>query len=1105
MILTYFLHEYSRFMLNFAGDTRDYQLIQTLINYKLMKKIITLLLLSGGLFAAPVVAQEEEDVTYLIQNAGFDEDISLNVDGSPSKAYTSSTSTSASIFNVTEDGSIYNRNNEGHASWNGFRTEIKGWTNTNTSTTPEWFYFLSVPYALEKDVLEVGRDGEKVNPPSKPDEIDTEDNRGVLYLRAGWGNQCSYKQEVSLPTAVYRLDYWVLNTNPNASASAQNLTNVSYRSQRTEDEEGFSASEWTKHSFEFTAVGTMTLEFGYKSGNANSNNNPHIWIDGIKLYKIDDADEFDVLRGDADEYANLALNAAAEGLADFTQAYADVEDSIYTLLNEVDEIVAAGTDVAALNAVCAKLKAEVEHVNELIAAAKVAQLQLAYVERVINASLGLPGDNDLNDFFLTHDLESITAADLEIFPTLVAAAMEAYWLSQEPSREEPANYAYLIQNSWFCDNLLAPVTNSSEDVADAALTDAQLDATGWTDGSDASNRQTFAYWAVDRTSYQLWANSAFTGTLDVHQELTGIPNGIYSLEADLVCNEQAVGDQHIYISSSLQDAEGYMTEAGSVIGWMSGAMPAEVEWETVKTAGTVIVVDGKLTIGAASTSRWRDPETGEYNDEMPDMSSGERRGSFWMTNFVLRYHGEATADEIADAKQARWMKANTMMDAMHFAADKAAVADSIAKYSRGEDLDVLNAGIALAKKSEDKYVEIMGEGKTIPSIADEIETSGEDAFGAAHDIVLHAYSKTLSWMDGKTATYAQVDSTLNVLKGYSNTYATAYNEAYDVLNELSSVKAKEVINAKMADQKTLLLVDVLLSTEEVDKLVADLNDALAVAEAQDIYEKNKDATDYTAYIKNADSADTAGWNVIDKGDGPIKEGQYLDDGAHKYFDSYKSGGNLLFTMEQRINNLPNGTYTVTALVRTPTEGFCLFTANGGAEKTDTTYTEVPLNYYTVTDSLGHDSLVVASDSHGPIWEAIDAKAKAEGYSALDTEELAIWNANSGKGRGWKKVEISGVNVDNHMLVIGFTTNSQRTGKECKAAWVSATDFTLTLTEQGDNTGWDGPITGISAVPNEKRANAIDGIYTLSGARVAAPQRGLYIIVQDGKSRKVIIR
>lgn len=1084
-----------------------------------MKKIITLLLLSGGLFAAPVVAQDEEDVTYLIQNAGFDEDLTFQTDGSMKPAVITDQSLSdRSWAYISEDSTVYARpkSTSGQSrpdgrkleAVNGFKGRVKGWTLESNAEFPqcEWTYFGTVPYDLEPESVPIADDGTTyLVVPDRPTDFDGGD--GFVYLRAGWTNSAVYKQEVKLPCAVYRLEYWTININPNTSAVAADLTQIVCRRDVFKDEEGtgLNAQVWTKHEFEFTPVDKFSLQFGYQAANAGSGGQPIVALDGIKLYKIGEADEFEVLQSEAYDYYDEANALAADSLAEFTQVYADVQDSLYVLLNSVDEIVSEGTDVKALNEACAQLKAAVEYVRELIAAANVAQKQLAYVERVINASLGLPGESKLNDFYNEYSIESITAADLTDFATLVAAAMEAYWLSQEPSREEPANYAYLIQNSWFCDNLLAPVTNSSEDVADAALTDAQLDATGWTDGSNASNRQTFAYWAVDRTSYQLWANSAFTGTLDVHQELTGIPNGIYSLEADLVCNEQAVGDQHIYISSSLQDAEGYMTEAGSVIGWMSGAMPAEVEWETVKTAGTVIVVDGKLTIGAASTSRWRDPETGEYNDEMPDMSSGERRGSFWMTNFVLRYHGEATADEIADAKQARWMKANTMMDAMHFAADKAAVADSIAKYSRGEDLDVLNAGIALAKKSEDKYVEIMGEGKTIPSIADEIETSGEDAFGAAHDIVLHAYRKTLVWMAGETATYAQVDSTLNVLKGYSNTYATAYNEAYDVLNELSSVKAKEVINEKMTDQKNVLLADALLSTEEVDKLVADLNDALAVAEAQDTYEKNKDATDYTAYIKNADSADTAGWNVIDKGDGPIKEGQYLDDGAHKYFDSYKSGGNLLFTMEQRINNLPNGTYTVTALVRTPTEGFCLFTANGGAEKTDTTYTEVPLNYYTVTDSLGHDSLVVASDSHGPIWEAIDAKEKAEGYSALDTEELAIWNANSGKGRGWKKVEISGVNVDNHMLVIGFTTNSQRTGKECKAAWVSATDFTLTLTEQGDNTGWDGPITGISAVPNEKRANAIDGIYTLSGARVAAPQRGLYIIVQDGKSRKVIIR
>ena len=1082
-----------------------------------MKKIFTLLLLSGGLFVAPVIAQDEEDVTYLIQNAGFDEDLTFQADGSMKPAIVTDHSLSdRSWAYITEDSTVYakpkstssQKRSDGRKleATNGFIGRIKGWTVETNQDFPkcEWVYFGSVPYDLGETAVPIADDGTTyLGVPERPEVASGEDNKGFAYLRAGWGGRAVYKQVVKLPCAVYRLDYYAININPSAT-NGKNLTKVTCRKDEWKDETGFNDQEWTLHSIEFTPTSEFTMEFGFES-DGGSGSNPFLCIDGIRLYKVGDADEFEVLQSEALDYVDEALAIAAEGLAECTQAYSDVEDEVYTLLNTVDEIVAEGTDIQALNAVCAQLKAEVEHVKELVAAAEVAQKQLNYVERVINAALGLPGDDALNDFYNDHQLESITAVDLSEFPKIVAAAMEAYWLSQEPSREDPANYAYLIQNSWFCDNLLAPVTNSVEDVAAAGLTDSQLDATGWTDGSNASNRQTFAYWAVDRTAYQLWANSSFSGTLDVHQELTDIPNGIYSLEADLVCNELAVGDQHIYISSSLQDAEGYLTEAGSVIGWMSGAMPADVEWETVKTEGTVIVTDGKLTIGAASTSRWRDPETGEYNDEMPDMSSGQRRGSFWMTNFVLRYHGAATAEEIADATQACLNKANTMKDAMHFAADKAAVSDSIAEYNLTKNLDVLNGGIALAKKSEAKYAEIMEEGKTIPTIADELETSGAEAYGAAHDIVVYAYDKTLIWLAGATASYAQVDSILNVLKGYSNTYTPAYNEANDKMSEFSSVKAKEAIAEVMATQKGKLTAGALLSTDEVDKLVDELNNVVTVAEAQDYYEKHKDATDYTAYIKNADSADIAGWNVIDKGDGPIKEGQYLDDGAHKYFDSWKSDGNVLFTMEQRINNLPNGTYAVTALARTPSEGFFLFTANGGAEKSDTTYTEVPLNYYTLPDQQGKDSTFVASDSYGPIWEAVDAKEETEGYSALTAEELAIWNANGGKGRGWKKVQISGVNVANHALIIGFTTNSQRTGKACSASWVSVTDFTLTLTEPGDNTGWDGPITGISAMPTEERVNAIDGIYTLSGARVTTPQRGLYIIVQNGKSRKVLFR
>jgi hypothetical protein len=325
-----------------------------------------------------------------------------------------------------------------------------------------------------------------------------------------------------------------------------------------------------------------------------------------------------------------------------------------------------------------------------------------------------------------------------------------------------------------------------------------------------------------------------------------------------------------------------------------------------------------------------------------------------------------------------------------------------------------------------------------------------------------------------------------------------------VLTEISSEKGKTVLSNLLAEQKTALLVDPLLTPEAVNELVTTLNNAIDVVKAQDEYEKHQDATDFTSYIKNADSAAADGWTVIDKGDGPIKEGQYMDDSAHKYFDSWKASGNVVFTMEQVIQNIPNGTYELKAAMRAPSEGIFLFTANGGEAKTDTTYVEVPLDYYEGVDEEEQPVTLIASDTHGPIWSAIDKKQAEQGFSSLTEEEQLIWNANANKGRGWKWVTAQAV-VENHMLVIGFTNNEQRTGKACTASWYSATDFSLTLLEKGDNTGWDGPITGISEMPAEQRAAAIDGIYTLSGARVQKAQRGLYIIVQGGKSRKVIVK
>ncbi len=1079
-----------------------------------MKKLFTLLLLGGAFLTVPVMAQDEEDVTYLITNAGFDEDLTFQADGSIKPIIKQEELSSRSLLLEAADGTTYARatgtggksrpDGRTTEATNGFNGQITGWTLK--ASAKEWVYFGSVAYGIDSNKVPLSDDTNLfLDFTEKPEEANTEENKGALYLRAGWTNSATYSQVVNLPTAEYRLEYWARNINQNTEGKATNLSKVEYRTTTYVDEGGFNDTEWTKHTIEFVAVGKMTLTFGFKSDNVTSTKNPYLVIDDIRLYKIGEADEMEILQGDANEYADNAIALATDSLSEnFGQAYEDICDEIYGLQETIDNIIAFGGSVDEVSAICTQLKEYPTKIRALIATGnKVLDIYSYIQDKILNYYDGIPGYADLNTYFSALDMSAVTAEELGTLVDDMEAHLAAFWKSQDATRENPAIYTFLMDNAWFCKPYREPANREAVDVASLINPD-DLDNRAWIDDSNASGRVTEAHWMYDRTAYQLWSQNSFTGKLDIYQELTGIPNGIYSLEADLITNRGARGDQHIYANSSLQETNGYMTDAGAYESWPSDQPTEILPWETVKTASTVIVADGKLTIGAASTSRWYDPETGEYNDQMPDMSTNARRGCFWITNFILHYYGEATADEIAAAKAARLQKANTLKDAMHFAVDKAQVADSIAKFTSEEDLNALNGGIALAEKSEAKYAEIMEEGKTIPTVRDSLANEEGEKYGAAYEIVKHAYEKTITWIEGQDATYAKADSILNVMKGYTNTYSSACSNASKVLTEISSEKGKTVLSNLLAEQKTALLVDPLLTPEDVNGLVTNLNNVVDVVKAQDEYEKHQDATDFTSYIKNADSADTAGWTVIDKGDGPIKEGQYMDDSAHKYFDSWKASGNVVFTMEQVIQNIPNGTYELKAAMRAPSEGIFLFTANGGEAKTDTTYVEVPLDYYEGVDEQEQPVTLIASDTHGPIWSAIDKKQAEQGFSSLTEEEQLIWNANGGKGRGWKWVTKTAV-VENHLLVIGFTSNELRTGKACTASWYSATDFSLTLLEKGDNTGWDGPITGISEMPADQRAAAIDGIYTLSGARVQKAQRGLYIIVQGGKSRKVIVK
>ena len=199
-----------------------------------MKKI--LLLVSSVFFALSSFAQE--DVTHYIQNAGFDEDLTFQADGTMKEAISTETSLSdRSWAYIAADSTVYARPKSTSSqnrpdgrkleAVNGFKGRVKGWTMESNADFPkcEWTYFGTVPYDLGEQAVPIADDGTTyLAVPERPTEFDG--GEGFVYLRAGWTNSALYKQVVKLPCAVYRLEYWTININPNTSAVAKDLTQI---------------------------------------------------------------------------------------------------------------------------------------------------------------------------------------------------------------------------------------------------------------------------------------------------------------------------------------------------------------------------------------------------------------------------------------------------------------------------------------------------------------------------------------------------------------------------------------------------------------------------------------------------------------------------------------------------------------------------------------------------------------------------------------------------------------------------------------------------------------------------------------------------------------
>lgn len=1084
-----------------------------------MKKLYSILGLCA-LFALPTFAQEEEDMTSYIKNPGFDEDVTWTTVGGMKEIVDKSESLSSrSTAWVAADGTCYCYTDNTSTNWkrtndswaiNGFIGQINGWTLvSNKATTapyksasPEWVYFGSVPYGLGETAIPVADDGTTylAAPATKPETDNGDDNKAAVYLRAGWGGSAVYKQVVNLPCAQYRLEYWIYNANFAGSQNntkVKNLCKVTCRDDEFVDEDGFNAQDWTLHTIEFTPTSEFTIEFGFQS-DGGSNSNPFLFIDGIKLYKVGEADRESLLQSDIMHYVDLLISYADENLSDNS----GIVDEVNGKAEEFSDATAEG-DLEAMEVVFKEAKAYYEALTTTVT--ENVQTLNAQVEKaagLLESETQYPGADDLNAALeaAQETLSNGTIADIEAGIAAIEKAIDDYYMSQEATPENPADFTFYVDNPTFAAQ------------GKWYIGEGGGDQTIKTDKTDNDGNPI--------NCWNAWRNNLEYGnTLSINQDLTGLRNGKYTLTADINTQDGCITNQHLFANGIADSAE---SPVMTITGWNPCV------WQTL-TTGVVIVTDGNLTIGAIGVS------DGDIPSNHGGTDTDKRRGWFNLTNVKLNYLGEATAEEVAAVIASKFAAAEELADTMHFAADKATFKAAIESAKAENDLESLNAAKATAEASETEYQGIIA--GTYKALNDSI-ANNPNYTATAIKVVKVPVDYMTNYLGSAEATYTEGAKITPVLRKYRDSVIPTILAAEKMT--VADPIAKEALANTLADVVAALAVYE-PETTVLDGYVNKLNEAMSIATLSDYaYGDGKDAT---VYLKNPEitgvsslSAAVNGWTstLADSGNNYFtNKGQgYTGDGNDYYLDSWNGTAGLLKVKNSQIVDVPNGTYEVSALMRTTGEGFYLFaTADDVTEKAEATVNTADYTGWmkpALNEETGEYSYAYNADQYGEVWfkaaEAVKAAmglANADENASLydlaidknngettcpenvDPTDWAIFAANNGIGRGWMKRTVT-IEVKNHTLEIGVATaDAFDETAAFTGTWLSADHFVLTMVKAGDNTGWS-PATGVQTIES---ANATaSSIFSITGARVNTLQKGINIVkMSNGEVKKVLVK
>lgn len=895
------------------------------------------------------------------------------------------------------------------------------------------------------------------------------ENSRILEINGQPSKDTHVSQTVyGLPLGYYRftvecvMNHTVDTSDPEAKSGAAIYCNVWEQDMVTEQTTADGATKDAAYPQTFSIEGivsadSITVGFvGYTGTNFT-----YVAIDNVKLEYIgfDAGIYLDGLVNEALDWINDNKDYLVPGIA------YELENEAYTASDamgmEDEEMTAA---YVRLDSVFAAAKHSVELVKQL---STDWEEFVNYVEdtQYDGYDAAIAFIDELTEFLELKN-ENASYAELNAMIAKLEQAINDYRMSQKASKDTPADYTFLLPNANFEEkgNWVWNLTHNGG-------------------GSDLwiGNCRPVMEGGENRRGVNLWGHHIIS--IDLHQELAGLPNGLYGISADLITQGETADhgdyttDQHLYVTGINTSVSENLPAPG---GWDF------YQWTTLQT-GYVVVIDGTLTIGAASS------KGGDASE-----------GWFQATNFKLQYYGPASDEDLQVAYEATLAEAQALIPnllkgdaAVLQAKIDAAIALSATSY--GEAAALLVDPINVAKTAVLTY-------NTYKTGAYQTAIDKNAEFGTpdAQDVLSAAIAFAEAITNADTTTTAALAAITEKLNAYID-YTTYLEEvAYMLTDRGAGYAATNIkdVETTIAAQKADLLAE-FQNKGNVEDLKAKLQNVVSYME-KSAFINAKAGDDVTALIVNPTfDSNTSGW-IVNKGAGNNESNtsaHWNGDAANRYMDSYNGTKKALnFRASQVLTDIPNGTYSVKLAARTDSTGAYIFALGEAIASEEVNDSTIMLQVANSANTKWQE-IIDFGNVAGGIWQAEEDKWQAG--SAYDE---TLHNVNNGAGFGWSWITIEGIEVTNHEMVIGVTTDSTVTTKPFEGTWFSVDDWSLTLTAVGDNSNWtiESGIENVAATVKETVYYAIDG------RRLALPGKGVNImktVYSDGtiEVKKVFVK